>query len=269
MIKRIVKEPLLHFLLLGALIFVVYQWRQEENTASVIRVDSATVTTLANQYRKTWLMEPTREALQTAIDNHVANQLYADQAFALGMHLDDPVVARRMRMKMELLSELDIAPPSEDDIGAYFDQHRDKYKQGGRHSFQHRFLDRLASPERRREMEAALSHGNGVRSDASLFADQYDNASDHQISRAFGTGFLDQLYRLPLDQWVGPLESPLGWHFVNISQRLEPPLPMLEQVREAVVRDALQAKREQAKRDQFQQLINNNKVIIEWPKDLK
>lgn len=269
MIGKILKEPLLHFLLLGAMIFVVYQARQDDDLTQAIRVDAAKVSLLANQYRKTWLKEPTKQDLQIAIDNEVVNQLYARQAFAMGMHLDDPVVSRRMRMKMELLSELDITPPTDAEVSAYFEQNIDKYLQGGRHSFEHRFLDRHSSPARRRETLALLNAGQPVDSDASLFTEQYTNASDHQIARAFGSAFVDPLYRLPLGQWVGPLESPLGWHFINISERIDAQPPLLDEVLNDVTRDALHAKRERAKQEHQQTLINNNKVIIEWPKDLQ
>lgn len=269
MIKKIIKEPLVHFLLLGWLIFAVYQWRQGPDMGDTVEVSAQTVTTLANQYRKTWMRDPTRQELQQAIDHFVANQLFAERAFELGMHHDDPVVARRMRMKMELLNELAVMPPSEGEAAEYFDANTEKYSRGATYSFEHRFFADDTSDATLSAAGEALNSGEEMAGSPSLFAQTYDNTSDIQVARVFGSEFVEQLQALTLGQWQGPLPSPLGWHFVRLSERRQLPPPLLSEIYDQVVRDILNERRELARQEQLQALLDEKVIKISWPEDIK
>lgn len=269
MINKIIKEPLVHFLLLGWLIFVVYQWRQGPEMGDTVEVSAQTVTTLANQYRKTWMREPTRQELQQAVDHFVANQLFAERAFELGMHYDDPVVARRMRMKMELLNELTVMPPSEQEVAEYFTASAEKYSRGASYTFEHRFFSEDSGEEALSAAGVALSRGEDVSGSPSLFAGSYEQASDIQVARAFGSEFVEQLQALGLNQWQGPLPSPLGWHFVRLSERRQLPAPVLTDIYDQVVRDVLNERRENTRQEQLQALISEKSIKVDWPEDIK
>jgi parvulin-like peptidyl-prolyl isomerase len=269
LINKIIKEPLVHFLLLGWLIFVVYQWRQGPEMGDTVEVSAQTVATLANQYRKTWMREPTRQELQQAVDHFVANQLFAERAFALGMHHDDPVVARRMRMKMELLNELAVMPPSEGEVAEYFDANSEKYSKGATYSFEHRFFADDTSDAILSAAGAALNRGDEVAGSPSLFAQTYDNAADIQVARVFGSEFVEQLQALTPGEWQGPLPSPLGWHFVRLSERRQLPPPSLLDIYDQVVRDVLNERREQARQEQLQALMDEKAINVNWPEDMK
>ena len=267
--KRLLKEPLLHFLLLGALIFAVYQWRQGPSDESTLVVSAATVEQLANQYRKTWLKEPDRATLQQAIDNYIANQLFAERGFAMDMHKDDPVVARRMRMKLEMLNDVSVEPASEKEVSAYFEDNAQAYAFGARYSLEQRFFSKGMSTEELNKVLTALQNGRAVASQPSLFNDRYEDASEQQLARAFGTAFVDEIVALPLGSWQGPMASPLGWHFIKLTQRIEASPPLLDTIYSQVQRDANEAKRARAREQFQQQLINSRRVVIEWPETLK
>lgn len=267
--RRLLREPLLHFMLLGALIFVVYQWRQGGGQGDTLVVPQATVDMLVSKYRKTWLREPTRDEVQQAVEQHVANQLFAEQAFEMGMHLDDPVVARRMRMKMELLNDLTVTPPTESEVSAYFEKNKGKYSRGVTYTFQHRYFGSDIEADKLKAIAAKLAESGDVNSAPSLFSDRYADTSDIQVARAFGSAFVEQLAPLTLNTWHGPLSSPLGWHFVNVTERVEAEPPSLEAVYQQVERDALNKKREQVGQAQLQALLASKTITIEWPEALK
>ena len=267
--KRLVKEPLLHFLLLGALIFAVYQWRQGPTDEGSLVVNAATVEQLANQYRKTWLKEPDRKTLQQAIDNHIANQMFAERAFAMDMHKDDPVVARRMRMKLEMLNDLSVEPATKEEVSAYFEDNAQVYASGARYSLEQRFFSKATPAAELTEVLQALQNGSDMASQPSLFNDHYEDTSEQQLARAFGSAFVDQIVALPLAVWQGPMASPLGWHFIKLTQRIEASPPSLDTIYSQVQRDATEAKRAQARATFQQQLIDSRQVVIKWPENLQ
>ncbi len=267
--KRLLKEPLLHFLFLGALIFAVYQWRQGATDEGALVVSAATVEQLASQYRKTWLKEPDRATLQQAVDNHIANLLFAESGFAMAMHKDDPVVARRMRMKVEMLNDLLIDPTTEQEVSAYFKENIQAYTGGGRYSLEQRFFSKSVPEIELAEVLNALQNGDDVASQPSLFNDSYVDASEQQLARAFGSAFAEQILALSLGTWQGPMASPLGWHFIKLTQRVEASPPSLETIYNQVQRDATDAKRAMARKQFQQQLIDSRHVVIEWPETLQ
>ena len=265
LIKQWLKEPLVHFMLLGMLIFVVYQWRQPELESSPIVVTTDTVEQLANQYRKTWLQEPSKALLEQAVNNHVATQLYAEQAFAMDMHKDDSVVARRMRMKMELLEGLFVAEPTRDEVEEYFKENLNSYIQNRKMSFEHRYFNSPRQSQEWQDMLQQLARGVTVTSDPSMYQDEYDEIQVSRLVRGFGSAFVAFLSDQPLGEWAGPFRSPSGWHIVRLNRLEDPIPPKLDTIFDQVAEDTLRAKREAAKQDALEKLLANHSITIEWP----
>ena len=84
-LKALWKEPLLHFLLIGAVLFMVFELKQEEDTAvpNRILVDTGQVEQLVARFKRTRLRPPTDIERAALIEGHIREEVYYRQALAL------------------------------------------------------------------------------------------------------------------------------------------------------------------------------------------
>ncbi len=253
MLKVILKEPLLHFLVLALLIFLVFDvLNPTREEANVITISEGRVEQLRTRFESTWLRQPSDEEMALQVRDYALDEIYSREARALGLDQNDAVVKRRLRQKMEFMLQ-DIRPqePTHEEIGNFFKQNADRYLSARKYSFEQVFvsLDREAA-----ELEAILNAWQmQIESDARPAGDNTSlpasmtSASERQIERQFGTEFLHVLGEIPSGVWHGPFRSGLGIHFVKISRIQQGELPALETVYAKVVEDWKYEKRSAAK----------------------
>jgi len=248
--KRLLREPLLHFLLIGAALFVLYGLlnRGQSGAPREIVISEARVEALAENFATVWMRPPTAVELKGLIDDYVAEEVYYREAVAMGLDQDDTVIRRRLRQKMEFISE-DVAAatePTEAQLQAYLEQHADKFALPATLTFQQVYL----SPERRREavradaekLLAELQAGRGPADpteagDATLLPATMEAASPQVIVNTFGEEFARQIDEAAVGQWSGPIESGFGLHLVKVSERVAGSAPSLAEIRPIVLRE--------------------------------
>jgi len=276
-VKRILREPLLHFLLLGAGLFIAFRLMQKpvaRGDAGAIVITMGQVENLAATFAKTWQRPPTPQELAGLVRNHVREEIYYREAIAMGLDKDDTVIRRRLSQKMEFLSE-DIAAqaePTDADLTVYLNAHPDSYRVEPRLTFRQVFLnpakhgDNLAHDAT--QLLAQLNQA-GAQADVSQLGDslmvehQYAAASTREIGSQFGDKFATRLQELTPGQWQGPIESGYGVHLVLVSERTAGRLPTLAEARDAVRRDWQNARRLEMNDKFYQELLNRYKVTIE------
>jgi parvulin-like peptidyl-prolyl isomerase len=248
--KRLLREPLLHFLVIGAGLFLVYGLlnRGQSDAPREIVISEARVEALAGNFATVWMRPPTAVELKGLIDDYVAEEVYYREAVAMGLDQDDTVIRRRLRQKMEFISE-DVAAatePTEAQLQAYLEQHADKFALPATLTFQQVYL----SPERRREavradaekLLAELQAGRGPADpteagDATLLPATMEAASPQVIVNTFGEEFARQIDEAAVGQWSGPIESGFGLHLVKVSERVAGSAPSLAEIRPIVLRE--------------------------------
>ena len=116
--KRLLREPLLHFLFIGAVLFGIYYHLQpaHESAASSkqIQLSLDDIAQLALLFQSQWKREPTAPELERLMETKVQTEILYREALAMGLDKDDEIVKRRMAQKMQFLAE-DAAPPGADD----------------------------------------------------------------------------------------------------------------------------------------------------------
>jgi hypothetical protein len=107
-VAKIIREPLVHFVLIGAVVFGLYALLssadREEGRDKII-VTEGRVQQLAQVFAKTWQRPPTPEELRGLIDGFIKEEIYHREAIKLGLDRDDTLIRRRMQQKMEFLTE--------------------------------------------------------------------------------------------------------------------------------------------------------------------
>jgi hypothetical protein len=274
--KRLLTEPLLHFLLLGAAIFVVYRFLGGSGTSDpqAIVVTPAQIAALAEGFNRVWRRPPTAQELDGLVREHIREEVYYREALALGLDRDDTVVRRRLRQKMEFLSEDTMAPvePTDAELREILAARPNLFRIDRRYSFTQVYLNPDARPDTLAEdaasvlaelRQAGASADPAAAGDRSLLEHSFNDIPAAEIRKLFGESFEAKLAGIESGEWQGPVESGYGAHLVLIRQRTEGRIPTLEEVREAVRNEWLNARREQARDSLYQSLLERYDVTIE------
>jgi len=278
-LKRILQEPLIHFLLLGVALFVAYSALSQRGGSEApkqIVVPPGQIEHLATGFARTWQRPPTDEELSGLIRDHVREEVLYREAIALGLDQDDTIIRRRLRQKMEFVSD-DIAAqtdPTDADLGAWMAAHPDPFRAEPRFTFQQVFLNPQKHGGQLSQDAAALLtqlNQEATRTDVAALGDSFLLEHDFtavplgEISKQFGEAFATALGGLLPGPWQGPVESGYGVHLVKISERIEGHLPALAEVRDAVRREWENARRLEGNEQFYQELLKRYTVTIEQP----
>ena len=271
-LKALWKEPLLHFLLIGAMLFTAFELRQKEGgtVPNQILVDAGQVEQLVARFKRTRLRPPTDIELAALIEGHVRNEVYYRQALAMGLDQDDAVLRQRMRQKLEfLLEDLSaIAAPDDEQLIQFMQHHPERFRKEPRLSFTQIYLN----PDKHQDlaadalqMLARLNNGAPAETegDRSLTAPEFQLVTGHEIKRIFGDSFAQQLILLEPDGWKGPFFSAYGGHLVKVSARQNGRLPELAEIRAQVERDFLAERRRELKDITYRKLREGYEIIVE------
>ncbi len=263
----LMREPLLHFLLIGALLFAGIQVARELHRPT-IRIDSQELEQLAGYWEMQTQRPPTRAELASIIRERIDEELLAREAVRLGLDKDDMIVRRRLAQKMAFASEDadGSAEPTERQLQALYDRTRRTYATPARLALRHVFFsaDRLGvNPETAAsEALANLKAGRSVPGDASLLPLTYADVSVTDLSRDYGEAFAAAARAAAVGQWVGPVPSAYGAHLIRIERRMAEEVPPLSAVK-AEVRTAWQVERRgAASRKYLDSLRRKYQVVV-------
>ncbi|MBK6004769.1 peptidyl-prolyl cis-trans isomerase [Ramlibacter ginsenosidimutans] len=274
--KSILGEPLLHFVAIGAALFVWFQWSGggAGPGSTRIAITSGQIQHLAASYTKAWQHPPTDTELKGLIDDWVREEIAVREAVAAGLDRDDTIVRRRLRQKLEFLAEeaAQAAPPTDQELEAWLTSHGDALRIEPRVAFRQVFVSR----ERRgaaaeRDAAAILARLNAIGpaapvdalGDPTMLPSDIELTSTRDIDRLFGPGFAQRIETLAPGAWVGPVKSSYGLHLVQVRARTEGALPQLAAVRPLVEREVLAERRNRQLDAMYEQLLAKYKVVIE------
>ena len=247
LLKKYLREPLLHFLLIGAGLFLLYGLQKDEmaDDSHRILISDADVDRLITLWERKWQRLPTRQELDGLIEAQIREEVLYREALAMRLDQDDTIVRRRLAQKVEFLSA-DIAAqaePTESDLQTYLDEHAEKFAVPARISFRQIYLN---SDKRGRQVDADALHlldeltdsGNTVdvmtAGDSFMFGQQFELLTRHDVSRLFGKQFTDAIFRLPVGSWQGPVVSGYGLHLVRLDAITNEKASSLDEVRDKV-----------------------------------
>lgn len=265
--QRLLREPLAHFLLAGALVFVLLSGRAPDLGERRIVVDEKVVAALVSRFQDSFRRLPTKDETDGLIRDWVQDQVYYREALSLGLDEGDEVVVRRMRRKLEAMAvaEAESRPPSDAELQALLDKDPARYTDDPRTSFRQLYLG-ADSPENRKAAENALARLRRGESVAGLpvpLPASFNEASGDEISARFGDDFAIALRNVVPGQWSGPLASGLGLHLVQVSARKAPQPPALDTVRQRVENDWRAAANARAREEAYARMAKGYDVVIE------
>ena len=272
---KILREPLLHFLLIGAALFVVFDIVSGPSRDALdkqIVVSAGRIQQMANIFARTWQRPPTAAELKGLIDDFVLEEIYYRQAVAMGIDRDDTVIRRRLRQKFEFLTD-DLAAtiePTEKELAAYLAANPDAFLRDTTYTFEQVYINPdqpgVDLDAHLADQLFALRAGNTTPASTGLLPSHFDAVPARVVDSTFGTGFSENLDALIPGEWQGPVESGLGPHLVLLESRVEGTLPEMAEIRPVVEREWANEKRLETRRMINEQLLKDYEVEIEWPK---
>jgi hypothetical protein len=273
------KEPLLHFLAIGAGLFF---WFHLSDGAGVgdnrIVITDGQIERLAASYAEAWRRPPTEAELKGLIDDWVREEIGVREAIAAGLDRDDAAIRLRLRQKLEFLAEAaaGAAPPTDAQLQAWLEDNADTFRIEPRVAFRQVFVSRerrgaVAEADAAAILTRLKAAGPAAAledlGDATLLPQDMSLASLRDVDRVFGKGFGDSAVALAPGVWTGPIESDYGLHLLLVLERVEGTLPELAAVRASVEREFLAEQRERHLAALYESLLAKYEVVVESSSD--
>ncbi len=278
MIRRLLREPLLHFLLAGTALFLLYEAsnRGGSDAPREIVISETRIEALAENFAAVWMRPPSAAELKGLIDDYVAEEVFYREAVAMGLDRDDTVIRRRLRQKMEFISDnvADSGEPTDAQLQGYLVQNAGKFARPAELTFRQVYLNAERRGDTVRadaeKLLAELQAGRGPADpteagDTTLLPATMEAASPQAIVNAFGQEFARQVDEAPLGQWSGPIESAFGLHLVRVDERAAAKAPTLGEIRPIVLREWQSEQRRRQNQSFLAALRDKYEVRVEGP----
>jgi hypothetical protein len=241
--NKLIKEPLLHFMVIGVLIF------------------AGDIERLASNWSKKWHRQPTESELKGLVDSYIKEEVYYREALALGLDQDDTILRRRLMQKMEFLSNdlAELGNPDEAALNDYFLTHIyfNLDKQGNR------IFDTAGKVLA--DIQAAsppISHAPD-RGDSFMLQYDFTLETPFEVSRLFGQQFTEELFQTATSNWQGPIASGYGLHLVRISEKVDARMPELASVIDRVRTDYMFEQRQKTNKAIYERFKERYEIVVE------
>ena len=291
MLLKFLKDPLTHFLALGLGLFLLYGMLNPGggggDDPKRITVNRDALLTFVQYRTKTFqpklaaarLDAMKGEQLKRLIDDYVREEALHREARALGLGRNDYIIKRRMIQKIDFITQgfaEAVVKLSDDDIKAYYDANRERYREQAFTTFTHVFF----GAEKRGPGEAktlAVAKLVELRSGAVLFSDapkhgerfpygvNYVERTRDHVESHFGKPMTRALFALEPDDstWHGPFLSSYGAHLVMVAGKKDARTPPLKEVRGSVEADLTSERRKDQSEKAIKAIVDTYTVDID------
>lgn len=235
MIRRVLREPLVQFLLAGAAIYLVLGWfgSDVDPASRTITLSKEERAGIALGFERSAGRPPTDTEMDGLVDRWVREEVLYREALRLGLDREDAVVRRRLSTKMDELAgaSAETASVSEETLQSWLKEHPERFADDGSVSFDQRYF---ASEDAARQ---AVAQGEPRGVSISL-PESVAGKSAREVREIFGQQFAQGLSVLePSENWQGPIPSGFGWHIVRLTARETGTVPPLADIRDRVEAD--------------------------------
>jgi parvulin-like peptidyl-prolyl cis-trans isomerase-like protein len=277
---RLTREPLLHFLLIGAVLFCAYAWRNRtaptQSKIRQVRVSQDDVLWLKENWAKQWQREPTRDELRGLVTEFLKEELLAREAREMGLDQNDMVVRRRLAQKVEFLVQdtSQLVEPTEDDLRKFYSAHPERFSEPARVSFTHVYFSQQKRKDAAADAKAALVElspagaerrppGDPQIGDPLLLDLDFRDLDRQAVAGQFGEKFAAVVFAQPAGSWRGPIESGFGLHLVRVLNQTPARQREFAQVRLQVLERWREQRRQESNREYFAGLLKKYDVVVD------
>jgi hypothetical protein len=244
-LRRLLREPLLHVVVLGALLFALHRSVAPPSADEEVVVPPDALAGMREEFRRRTNRMPSATDEQAMLERWVDDEVLVREALALGLDRGDPIVRRRLIQKMEYLIENTepVQAPTDAELQTYLAANAARYATPARLSFTHVFVSAQRAGAGAADEAAALQTQLEGGADPAALGDPFLRGREMrqhtqaEIAAMFGAPFAAEVARLPEGSWSAPIRSTFGLHLVRVSERHAGAEPVLAAVRAQVERD--------------------------------
>lgn len=264
--RSLVRDPLVHFLIAGAVLFALYALLNrgvDDVSPRVVRISEAEVAWLKETWTRQWQRPPTEMELRGLVTDYLKESLLALEAKDLGLDEGDTIVRRRLAQKMEFLVQdtARIGEPGEDVLRQYYDIRRDQYRSSARISFTQVFF--RTEDAARRALDQLRTRSASDLGDASMLQRNFLLTDEQAVASVLGPDAAARILTLAPGRWHGPLASVYGFHLVQVSEVQGGEERPFDQIREQVLEDWHRIQQEKATEQFFASLLKKYDVVVD------
>ena len=245
--KKILKEPFFHFIMIGVALFILYGLiNVKTNSKNTILINDFDVNNIIASWEMQWKRPPTEIELQNLIHQNIKQEIFYREALNMNLDHNDEIIKRRLAQKMKFLSNdiASIREPSDEELEQYYKDHSDKYLT----PYTYSLYQITFSPDKRTDNKNDASVTLQQFSDATFdemknwgdplpFPYHYTDISDNELALQLGSKFPEAIKEEEVNKWIGPIPSGFGYHLVYITKKIEPQLPSMDVVKKDIIRD--------------------------------
>ncbi|BCH24015.1 peptidylprolyl isomerase [Mesorhizobium sp. L-8-3] len=276
--QRLLHEPLVHFLVVGAVLFGAYQFTNGEPDTAADPQKIVLTEDDIRQLAVSWLAQgrpaPTMDQLRSLVDQKVTEEILFREAVAMGLDRDDQIIKRRLAQKMDFVAA-DLAAidePTKAELADWFSKNSERFALPPHLNFRHIYF----SPDKhgggaREAAAAALDVVAGKLPDSPevasngdpfMFRTYYGDSTPEQVAKEFGPAFAEALFQLEAKTWQGPVQSGYGWHLVWIESVEPGRVPAFEEVEVNVKSAWLDDRYREVKQTALEEMRSRYEVIV-------
>lgn len=235
---KVLRDPLFAFLAAGVGLFAGYQLIQRLEQPPVVFTAEIAQAQVADWETLTGRKASAADRARLKAD-YIAEELLFREAIDRNMHLTDGETRKRLVDKVSYLIAGAPPEPSEEQLVDYYSGHLALYRAEPRTSFTQIFRQR--KPADAGVLLARLNAGDVIGGEDFWLGRDFPRYGDSMVRGIFGQSFVNRLKDAPEGRWIGPIQSPRGWHFVKKSERIASALIPFPAMRDQVRQDYMNA----------------------------
>ena len=276
-LQKILKEPLLHFLIISIGFFVFYSSNNKTSDKSIIAkseivISQSQVRNIKNQFERVWKRQPTEQETKGMLKGYIKEEILYREALSLGLDRDDTIIRKRMAQKIDFLfSDIaSIAEPTEEQLEKHYHDSQSKYTRDVQLTFSHIYLNPTKHDNTlKTDAEKIIATLKNKKADPADLGDPimlepiFNKIETSQINNLFAENFATDISTLETGKWQGPIKSGYGYHLVKIDQRIESQPTPFEEIRTIVKRDWKAIKQKESNDATYALMKQRYKITIE------
>jgi hypothetical protein len=275
--KKLLREPLLHFLIAGAALFLIYgAWGNSDTNDYTIVVEDSDIDMLINRWQTQWKRYPTEKELQFLFDQFLQEEVYYREALNMSLDHNDEIIRRRMAQKMEFLTKdlADMSEPDDEELQVFFQKHIEIYTLSPSVTFAHAYFSDDKRKDAAGDATKELQGLQGQTPTPELFEQigdrisvrtYFESSNYANIQRQMGSNFADAIMQSTVQGWLSsPVRSGFGVHLVYVFEVLSGRVPELEVVKEKLLQDYKFDLSQEYDQNMFRGLVAKYDVILQF-----
>lgn len=267
-LKRFVHEPLLHFVLIGAAIFLISGQKATEGPLqrNEIVITEGDIDQMLVAWQAQGMPQPSPAAIRGMVEAKIREEVLYREAIAMGLDQDDIIVKRRLAQKMDFLAE-DLSAlnePTTEELRAWFKTRSADFARPPRISFRHVYYSFDTRGQNARDVAAReiATPAGPQDGDRFMFQNSYAERTETELRTTFGPGFARDVFTFEPGRWAGPVESGYGWHAVFVESKTPSTVPTFDEVENEVKAAFLDARRAEFRQEAYRVMREKYKIVL-------